>query len=56
MRIYNIPGSNDSQMEGCCIPEGRERNAENKFIEATAELVCEILQIGYKIKEFANHF
>lgn len=46
MRIYNIPGSDDSRMDGC-IAEDRRNETENKFVEATAELVCEILKIGW---------
>ena len=48
MKVYNIPGESNGEMD--CCPSGSEikgRDAENKFVEATAELVCEILNIGW---------
>ena len=54
MKVYNIPGSDDSQMDACCIPEGPGKDSEKRFIEATAELVCEILQIGYNDKRIVQ--
>ena len=53
MKVYNIPGSNDDQMDGCCI-ESKSRDAEKRFIDATAELVCDILNIGWNDKRIVQ--
>jgi hypothetical protein len=45
MKVFSIPGQG-GEMDGCCI-ESKQRDTENKFVEATAELVCEILNIGW---------
>ena len=55
MKVYNIPGESSGEMD-CGSPSGSEikgRDAENKFVEATAELVCEILNIGWNDKDYS---
>jgi hypothetical protein len=40
-------------MDGCCI-ESKGKEAEKKFVDATAELVCEILNIGWNDKRIVH--
>jgi len=56
MKVFSIPGENGSgdtgQPEGSCEVQARE--PEKRFIEATAGLVCDILNVGWNDRRIVH--